>query len=232
MTQQVIFTGTLPNDTTGDTSVVAFTKVNTNFTQLFNGTFTYPTINVSGFAVNASGNVTIAAPTSGVALSVIGAAGANGAQFFPASAAAGWVVTGTDVAFATLNSSAATNRSLIALQQGGTTTLRMGSDGSNALLSDSTNGDLCIVPPGHDVRIGFSAGGTTSFHITTAGAITSIGPIGVNGSTAPAQSTGYGTPTGNAKQASFAASSITLPNLAAAVAQLIIDIKATGLIGN
>ena len=40
------------------------------------------------------------------------------------------------------------------------------------------------------------------------------------------QSTGYGTPTGGAKQASFAAGSITLANLAACVAQLIVDLKA------
>lgn len=40
------------------------------------------------------------------------------------------------------------------------------------------------------------------------------------------QSSGYGTPTGGAHQASFAAGSITLPNLAAAVAQLIVDLKA------
>ena len=40
------------------------------------------------------------------------------------------------------------------------------------------------------------------------------------------QSTGYGTPTGGAKQASFNAAAIALPNLAACVAQLIIDLKA------
>lgn len=47
------------------------------------------------------------------------------------------------------------------------------------------------------------------------------------------QPTGYGTPTGNAYQPSFAAGSITLPNLAAAVAQLIIDLKVgkLGLLG-
>jgi hypothetical protein len=42
--------------------------------------------------------------------------------------------------------------------------------------------------------------------------------------------TGYGTPTGGSHQASFAAGSITLPNLAAAVAQLIIDLKTQNLI--
>lgn len=45
------------------------------------------------------------------------------------------------------------------------------------------------------------------------------------------QIVGYGTPTGGSKQVSFAAGSITLPNLAAAVAQLIIDLKAHGLLG-
>jgi hypothetical protein len=42
---------------------------------------------------------------------------------------------------------------------------------------------------------------------------------------------GYGTPTGGSHQASFAAGSITLPNLAAAVAQLIIDLETHGMIG-
>jgi hypothetical protein len=40
------------------------------------------------------------------------------------------------------------------------------------------------------------------------------------------QSTGYGTPTNGAKQASFDATSITLVNLAKCVAQLIVDLKA------
>lgn len=46
-----------------------------------------------------------------------------------------------------------------------------------------------------------------------------------------ARITGYGTPTGGAKQVSFAAGAITLPNLAAAVAQLIVDLKTHGMIG-
>jgi hypothetical protein len=42
---------------------------------------------------------------------------------------------------------------------------------------------------------------------------------------------GYGTPTGGSHQASFAAGGITLANLAAAVAQLIVDLETHGLIG-
>lgn len=55
--------------------------------------------------------------------------------------------------------------------------------------------------------------------------------LGINGATPPAQPTGYGTPTGGAHQASFAAGAISLPNLAAAVAQLIVELKAYGLLG-
>lgn len=51
------------------------------------------------------------------------------------------------------------------------------------------------------------------------------------GASPVAQITGYGTPTGGSHQASFAAGAITLPNLAAAVAQLIIDLKSYGVLG-
>jgi hypothetical protein len=46
-----------------------------------------------------------------------------------------------------------------------------------------------------------------------------------------ARITGYGTPTGGTNQGSFAASTITLANLAAGVAQLILDLKTHGLVG-
>lgn len=70
-----------------------------------------------------------------------------------------------------------------------------------------------------------TSGGTT-------GTILATGGIGVWGSAAPgAQPTGYGTPTGAALTASFAAGSITLAQLAAEVAQLILDLKKYGFIG-
>jgi hypothetical protein len=53
--------------------------------------------------------------------------------------------------------------------------------------------------------------------------------VGTNQVVGP-QIGGYGTPTGGSHQASFAAGSITLANLAAAVAQLIVDLKTHGLI--
>jgi hypothetical protein len=70
-------------------------------------------------------------------------------------------------------------------------------------------------------------------HMTLASstaALTVLGGFGCNGAAAQAASTGYGTPTNAAKQASFDATAITLPNLAKAVGQLIIDLKAVGFL--
>lgn len=75
----------------------------------------------------------------------------------------------------------------------------------------------------YDTRI-VSAVGTG---VTGAGTLTlNCGALGFFGSSSgQAAPTGYGTPTGGSHQASFAAGAITLPNLAAAVAQLIVDLK-------
>lgn len=76
----------------------------------------------------------------------------------------------------------------------------------------------------------FGTNNTYRGQFSGTGGLLVAGAFGINGNAAPAQPTGYGTPTGGAHQASFAAGSITLPNLAAAVAQLIIELKAYGLI--
>lgn len=71
---------------------------------------------------------------------------------------------------------------------------------------------------------GTTTGGTTNTILAVKG-------IGVWNSSAPAsQPTGYGTPTGAALTSSFAAGSITLAQLAAEVAQLILDLKKYGFI--
>lgn len=54
--------------------------------------------------------------------------------------------------------------------------------------------------------------------------------IGFYGATPVIRATGYGTPTNAANQGSFDATTITLPNLAAHVARLSLDLKATGLV--
>ena len=66
----------------------------------------------------------------------------------------------------------------------------------------------------------------TSF--VTAGYLTVASTVPANLSTAPA--TGWVAPTGTTSGATFATGTVTLPNLAAAVAQIIIDLQAQGLL--
>jgi hypothetical protein len=76
--------------------------------------------------------------------------------------------------------------------------------------------------------------GTTKFKNTThafTGAMTVTGAIGVNGNSAPAQVTGWGTPTGAAVQNNYSGGSATLAQTSAAVAKIITDLKALGLYG-
>jgi hypothetical protein len=82
----------------------------------------------------------------------------------------------------------------------------------------------------------FSNGDTpsdTSAQLLLSSSGSRLGKVGgaVGFCTSPtAISTGYGTPTGGAKMASFAAGTITLPQLAGVVAQLILDLKTKGLL--
>jgi hypothetical protein len=134
----------------------------------------------------------------------------------------------------------------------GFTTAGLLTAGTGSLFTDS--GNLLIGPIAASVATIFVTGGTAAANermridssgITIADAHnivvntstgTKIGTgttqkIGFWNATPIAQKTGYGTPTGNVNQGSFAAGSITLPNLAAHVAQLCLDLKAAGLIG-
>ena len=63
------------------------------------------------------------------------------------------------------------------------------------------------------------------------GKLTVTGNFACNGSATAAQPTGYGTPTGGALVSSFAAGSITAAQVAAELAQLIVDLKKSGIIG-
>jgi hypothetical protein len=72
--------------------------------------------------------------------------------------------------------------------------------------------------------------GVVAITISTSQAVKLAGFFAANGATPAAAPTGYGTPTGGSHQTSFSASGISLANLGAAVAQLIIDLKGTGLI--
>lgn len=116
-------------------------------------------------------------PASGVGITVNGAAATNAINVIPASAAVGIKIAGADVSVMQLLSSAATNRAdLVFGNPGGIG--RIGMDGGQVLLSDSTNGDLAIVSAGQAVRIGNTNGGTTSVTVASTGGVQIGAPTG------------------------------------------------------
>lgn len=69
-----------------------------------------------------------------------------------------------------LNSTSTTNRAAFALLQGGTAFARVGIDGTNTILSDSANGDLCLSAISGAIRLGAGASvGTTAVLIQSTG---------------------------------------------------------------
>jgi hypothetical protein len=125
------------------------------------------TAGVARVSVNASGDVVVNAPSTGIALSVTGASATAIASFI-----------GTDVATVQVNSSASTNRAIIVFEQASTAIGRVGIDGSNTLLSDSANGDVCITSTGDSIRFGQQAG-ATQVSISSAGVVTLAAATGM-----------------------------------------------------
>lgn len=106
--------------------------------------------------------------------------------------------------------------------------------GARSLLLINTSNAHAVLSDGTNIW-GLNIDGSGNFRIThpagSGGFQIGASLLGFFGATPVAEVSGYGTPTGGSHQSSFAAGSITLPNLAAAVAQLIIDLKSYGLIG-
>lgn len=77
-----------------------------------------------------------------------------------------------------------------------------------------------------------TSSGTIRMSIASGGAVTVAGNLGVNNVTPPAKVTGWGTPTGQAVVASFAAGATpSLLQMSEAVAQIITDLKNFGIYG-
>lgn len=131
---------------------------------------------------------------------------------------------------------------------GGSTTasLRIQITGTNAITSLGTGANLwflvrfaasltltynaaSLILPGA-ANIVTQAGDEAIFTSDATGKWRCVNYMRANGTFLGPAIAGYGTPTGGARQSSFAAGSITLANLAAAVAQLIVDLKTQGLL--
>lgn len=181
------------------------------------------------FADGVSGGhpiVTINAQPSTEGLKINGATGGSCAHFFPAVGLFGLAITapsGSNQFGLLLDASVGgvTRAGIQLISNVGTNTFMGTADAAGDLATGTANGDMVIRTD------------TNNLWLTSSGGVqvgASGQQVGFFGTAAISRITGYGTPTGGSHQASFAAGSITLPNLAAAVAQLIVDLKAYGLI--
>lgn len=83
-------------------------------------------------------------PTSGVAVTINGFTAQTSLVINASSGSAGQVTNGADVATNSINSSATTNRSAMVFRQANGARSFFGLDGTQAILTDSTNGDTAI----------------------------------------------------------------------------------------
>ena len=72
---------------------------------------------------------------------------------------------------------------------------------------------------------------TSRMALSNTGTLTVSGGVGINGASAPAQVTGWGTPTGAAVTNNFSGTAATTAQIQSAVAKIITDLKAFGLYG-
>jgi hypothetical protein len=159
----------------------------------------------NGVTITQPGNVTINAPTGGIAFS---ASGANGNYV---SVLTGSASSGNSFGLSVRAGTTAGDAPVQILNQAGTHTFAViAGDGSGSL---GYNG----------------SGATISF--SNAGLVTLANALGINGNSPPAQSTGWGTATGGSVANNFSGSGATLAQTSAAVAELITLLKAFGLLG-
>ena len=119
----------------------------------------------------------------------------------------------------------------------GSMSLTVGNSENNLYVGTLANWTI-TTPIGGDIKLDTGAGAiSTGGNVTGAvvkgtTSLLSSGGIGLNGSAAQAQVTGWGTPTGASVEANFAAGSgQTMAVISAAVAKIITDLKACGFYG-
>ena len=149
------------------------------------------------------------------------------------SPVAGVAITINGVANTTalyVNSTATTTIAPIEFYQALVIKAFIGVDGSQQLIASSTNGDLCAVADNANISFSANSGATNHLNIASTGAVTASGPLGINGNAAPAQVTGFGTPTGASVVANFSGTAATTAQMQATIAQILTILKAFGMI--
>lgn len=109
--------------------------------------------------VTPGGVVSVNAPSSGATLTLSSGTGSQGL-----------VLQGADIAAGLFNAASSASRSLLNFAQASVTTGRIGIDGSNILLTDSANGDMCIIGGTTPIRMG-QFGGATQLQLAVNGGL-------------------------------------------------------------
>lgn len=186
-----------------------------------NNEFDFYTNSLIRATISNSGNFTISAPTSGVALTVDGFAGSFAGSFVGANATTGigLLVQGSYTGVGTVG--------LVQFQDVNNT------NGVNILLSGNgaTTPNKTIKVSNGAFQITNNAYSVNLINLTDAGALTVLGPIGANNVSPPAQQTGWGTPTGTGVIASFPGATATLAQTSQAVATIIAYMESLGFFG-
>lgn len=218
-TPLVINLGTQPNDQTGDPANIAFGKCNTNFTQLYSGQVPFT-------------SAVIGPPGAGVAaLTINGVAGTPPLMINPAGGNA-VIVTGAAGNPANVQINAVSGQSAYFTAQ--TLTYGIAVFGINDTASTDGNG----IPAGamgfgtaNGIPLALGTSGATRVTVSNTGTVSMSASFGCNGASPPTQTTGWGTPTGQAVVANFNGASGTLVNCSNAIAEILTILKAYGMIG-
>lgn len=156
--------------------------------------------------------------------------------FAPSSAGTALTVNGTTGAqpvVVVVSAQGATNsQSDFQIQRAGSTANAV-NEGPSLVLYDSTNGTISgLQQSGGQTELWQYNGGWTQVlkFLTTHGA-QFAGPIGMNGVTPPAQSTGWGAPLNGSVLANFNGTAASSAQTTAVVAQLLTILKAVGILG-
>ena len=182
---------------TGQTPWLLYSPASSNDIRLFNGTADLLTVTTAG-------NVTIAAPTTNVALTV-NVNGANGA-------ACSFITT-------------------VARGSGQNNVLFYDPTGLKAQLGYAATNDNFYVSNELAGQLILRTSGASRLTIAATGAVTVAGNLSCNNVTPPAQITGWGSPTGATLVTNFPGATATLLQCSNVIARLIFDLKAFGLYG-
>jgi hypothetical protein len=200
--------------------------------------------NTNTLTINAAGGLTgLANPTAKVELTAVNGSAAtamrsDGAPALDVSITPTWTGAHTFSALLTANLGLNVSGAPLSITVAGSVVGFVIQDGNGIGWYQGNNNAINFVGYNNgttrfrDLHIANGKGADIAVFTGSTKAVTLTATLGINGNVAPAQVTGWGTPTGGAVVSSFAAgASPSLLQMSEAVAQIISDLKAFGIYG-